>query len=297
MDPTTFVQAIVLGIVQGATEFLPISSSGHLVLVPWALGWPDLGLAFDAVVHWGTLVAVVLYFRRELVTLLQGAWAGVYGRGRNPNPGISPPVGTAIHSLDAVAARRLPWLILLGTVPAVVAGLLFEDWFARLFTRPAWAAGFLLVTGLVLVSAERLSATQRTPGRGTGSLAELTVFGAMAIGIAQAFAIAPGISRSGTTIAAGLLVGLPRPEAARFSFLLAIPVILGAGALELLRLWQAGGVAAQVPLLVGGFLAAAITGYVAIRFLLDYLRRHTLYLFALYCWVVGIGALLLTVVR
>jgi len=293
VNPITLVQALVLGIVQGATEFLPISSSGHLVLLPWLLGWPDPGLAFDAVVHWGTLVAVVLYFRHELVILIRGWWVSVREGSLGPNPAAN-----AVHPFEAVEARRLPWLILIGTVPAVAAGLLFEDWFTRLFARPVWVAGFLLVTGLLLVGAEGFQSRNQASKRGSvGSLAGLTAFGAVVIGIAQALAIAPGISRSGATIAAGLLVGLTRPDAARFSFLLAIPVILGAGMLELLRLLQMGSVAAQVPLLVSGFLAAAITGYAAIRFLLDYLRHHTLHLFAVYCWIVGLGGLLLAVIR
>lgn len=351
MDLVTFVQAIVLGLVQGATEFLPISSSGHLVLVPWLLDWPDLGLAFDAVVHWGTLVAVVLYFRQDLEALARGWLASVRERRLDPNP-TSPSQAGEPRGVEA-GDRRLAWLILIGTLPAVAAGLLFEDLFAQLFARPDWAARFLVVTGLLLVGAERVrgrrlvTAQLARPGsvsgpypssrsggevpqrvetsvrerdqelrcgaqaEGTGhdglaelhrsnsepssgvSLRELTLTGVLLIGVAQALAIAPGISRSGATIAAGLLVGLGRHDAARFSFLLATPVILGAGLLQLVRLFEAGGLAAQVPLLAVGFLVAAVTGYLAIRFLLDYLQRHTLYVFAVYCWIVGLGSLLL----
>lgn len=289
-------RAIVLGVVQGATEFLPISSSGHLVLVPWLLNWPEPGLVFDAMVHWGTLVAVIVYFWDDLRTLVRAWFASLFERSLNPDP-----------------QRRLAWLILLGGVPAGLAGILFKDFFESLFGRPQWAAALLLVTGLLLVVSERGRQQENPGGGGDASgrtaflklerfnplasplrastrqqAAYLTVSAALFIGAAQALAIAPGISRSGATIAAGLLVGLGRREAARFSFLLATPVILGAGVVQLAGLVQSGTVSTQAPTLIAGFVIAGISGYLAIRFLLDYIQRHTLYLFAAYCWLFGL---------
>lgn len=271
------LRAAVLGLVQGATEFLPISSSGHLVLVPWLLNWPEPGLLFDTMVHWGTLLAVIVYYRKDLLTLL-GAWLSSL---RERRLGTDP-------------QRRLAWLLLIGSVPAGLAGLLFEDFFESLFGRPPAAATLLLVTGLLLVASERWRGRQhsetarhaeaRMP---LASAALLSIGAALFVGTAQALAIAPGISRSGATIAAGLLVGLSRPEAARFSFLLATPAILGAGLLQLTDL--AAGNPSPTPWIsvMAGFLAAACVGYLAIRFLLEYLQRHALHIFAVYCWLAG----------
>lgn len=288
------LRAVILGIVQGATEFLPISSSGHLVLVPWVLNWPAPGLVFDTMVHWGTLVAVIAYFREDLSALAR-AWLDSIRE----------------RSLGSDPQRRLAWLIMIGSIPADLAGFRFEDFFEGLFGRPGWAATFLLVTGLLLMTSEGWHRRRRSrrsgKGRGEagGAMASLElkgsnplasplpvhslpVAGALFIGLAQALAIAPGISRSGATIAAGLLVGLSRRESARFSFLLATPAILGAGALQLVDLAKSGTASAQAPTLALGFIAAGVTGYLAIRFFLDYLRRHTLNAFAVYCWVVGL---------
>ncbi|MFQ5594805.1 MAG: undecaprenyl-diphosphate phosphatase [Anaerolineae bacterium] len=291
LDRMGILQAIILGAVQGATEFLPISSSGHLVLVPWLLNWPEPGLVFDTVVHWGTLVAVVVYFWDDLWELARAWLISLRERRVNSDP-----------------QRRLAWLILLGSIPAGLAGFLFQDFFEGLFGRPNWAAGFLLITGLLLVASEQwrhrhlgrgeASGTTSLPGsKGSNPLASslpawnLTVTGALFIGLAQALAIAPGISRSGATIAAGLLVGLSRRESARFSFLLATPVIFGAGAFKLLDLLGRGLAATQAATLIAGFSVAGLTGYLAIRFLMNYLQRHALHVFAVYCWVVGLMGL------
>lgn len=263
------LQALLLGLLQGATEFIPISSSGHLVLVPWLLGWQEPGLAFDAVVHWGTLLAVVGYFWRDLALLAQ-AWLQGWRTRSWPDP-----------------QGRLAWLILLGTLPAVALGLLLEEWFEALFSAPTMVAGFLLVTGLLLVVSERLGRRERGEG-------ELGWLDALLIGLGQAMAIAPGISRSGATMAAGLLRGLRREAAARFSFLLALPVILGAGVLQLAKLAASEQGRGEWPTLALGFITAAASGYLCIRFLLGYLRHHSLYPFALYCCVAGLVALALS---
>ena len=262
-------QAIILGLLQGATEFIPVSSSGHLVLVPWLLGWAEPGLAFDAVVHWGTLLAIGGYFWRD-IALLASAWLqGWHARS-----------WTEPHA-------RLAWLILLGTLPAVVLGLLLEGWFEALFSAPPAVAGFLLATGLLLIVSERL-------GRRERGEEQLQWLDALFIGLGQAVAIAPGISRSGATIGVGLLRGMRREAAARFSFLLAIPVVLGAGLVEVAQLVASGPAEGEWLTLALGFITAAASGYLSIRFLLRYLRRRSLYLFALYCCAAGFIALALS---
>jgi undecaprenyl-diphosphatase len=268
----TFSQALLLGILQGATEFLPVSSSGHLVLVPWFLGWPSPGLPFDTLVHWGTAFAVVGYFWRDWVGLGRALW-------------------TALRTRCLAAPQaRLALLILLGTVPAAVLGFLLESFFEGIFGHPAMAALLLLVTSAMLALSERLSRRHR-------QLASLTWADALVVGAAQALAIFPGISRSGATISAGILGGLQRQAAARFSFLLATPVILGAGALQLLDLVEAGSLAAQAPDLAVGLVAAFLTGLACIHFLLRYLQRNSLYPFAVYCAAVGIAGLVVALAR
>jgi undecaprenyl-diphosphatase len=266
------IQALILGIVQGATEFVPISSSGHLVLVPWLLNWPEPGLVFDTIVHWGTLVAVLAFFWRDILALAR-AWAG----------------SLVERSLDQPESR-LAWLIIVGTLPAALMGFFGEDFFQSLFSSPGWVAALLLVTGGGLALSERLGRRQR-------SLGDLGWLDSVLIGLAQGLAIAPGISRSGATMATGLLRGVEREAAARYSFLLATPIIFGAGLLQLAELFQAGAVGAQLLPLVIGFLAAAISGYLCIKFLLAYLQRGRLYVFAVYCWLAGIASLIIFLMR
>jgi undecaprenyl-diphosphatase len=265
-------QAVVLGIVQGATEFLPISSSAHLVLVPWLLGWASPDLVFDTIVHWGTLAAVVLYFAGDLWVIIRD-WA----------------LGT-FRLRPATPSTRLGWLIILGTIPAVLMGALGEEPVEALFAAPAWAAGFLLVTAAILVVSERI-------GRQTRDAESMTWWEALLIGLAQGLALAPGISRSGATIAMGLVLGLRRPAAARFSFLLSVPIILGAGLLQLLDFVGTPGASDSAGLLAVGFLAAAVSGFLAIHFLLSFVRRRRLYPFAAYCALLGITALALYFLR
>jgi undecaprenyl-diphosphatase len=274
MDP----RALFLGLLQGATEFLPVSSSGHLVLIPWLLGWPLPSLAFDTMVHWGTLVAVIAYFWRDWLALLRGAWTGLRTRS------LSDP------------AARLFLLLLVGTIPGALAGVLLEDFFEGMFARPAAAAGFLLLTAAILTLAE-LGWARRTSGPAPRALPAISWADALAVGLAQAVAILPGVSRSGATIAAGLGRGLEREAAARFSFLLSAPIILGAGAMQLWKLAQAGTLAGEAPLLAAGFLTALASGLAAIHFLLAYVRRRPLYPFALYCILLGILGLTVAALR
>lgn len=275
------IQGIILGIVQGVTEFIPVSSSGHLVLVPWALGWQEPGLLFDTVVHWGTLIAVLAYFWRD--------WGGI-ARGFFDSLAIRGPWNSAPGGRLASPQSRLAWSIILGTVPAVLIGLLFEDYVESLFSTPAIVAIFMLVTALILAVSERL-------GRRSRGLEALQLPDALAVGLAQAAAIAPGISRSGATIAAGLGRGLTRDGAARFSFLLSTPVILGAGLLQVAKTLTENVGEANWLLLLAGLAAAAVSGYLCIKFLLAYLRRGKLYVFAAYCALVGIVALAINFLR
>jgi undecaprenyl-diphosphatase len=268
----SILQAIILGLVQGATEFIPVSSSGHLVLLPWLLGWDSPGLVFDTVVHWGTLVAVLAYFWRDWWSLIT-AWLQGLLRWDWREP-----------------QARLMWWLLLGSLPAAIFGYLLEDFFESLFGQPAWVSLFLLGTAGLLALSERL-------GHKVRDLGALRWPDALIIGLGQAAAIAPGISRSGATMSAGLLRGVGRQAAARFSFLLATPIILGAGLLQLLDLLAMPDPFAQIPTLAAGFGVAAVSGYVCIWGLLRFLQRGRLYPFAVYCALAGSACLLVAWVR
>lgn len=292
------LQALVLGLVQGATEFIPISSSGHLVLVPWLFNWEEAPLAFNTTVHWGTLVAVVAVFWRDLAALLRAAICELQIASDRLGRRILGGSFSRAESLKLETSNpqfethpsRLAWAIVLASVPAALAGFLFEDFFEDLFGRPTAAAGLLLVTAAILTLSERL-------GRRERSLVDIGWLDALFIGLAQALAIMPGISRSGTTIAAGLTRGIRREAAARFSFLLSTPVILGAGLFKLLDLAGEGGLATLTGPLVLGFVTAAVSGYVCIRWLLTYLARRPLYVFAIYCGAFGLFNLIVAWMR
>ncbi len=263
------LEALILGIVQGATEFLPVSSSGHLVLVPWWLGIDKPPLLFDVVVHLGTMMAVLVYFWRDWLTLLRA--------------GLNAPQNRNFQDPDV----RLLLLIVIGTVPAALAGVLLDDVFEAAFAEPRAAALFLWVTAALLVLSERAYAADRP-------LTDLKPLDAILIGAAQAFAIFPGISRSGSTIAVGIMRGLPRPAAARFSFLLATPIIFGAGAKQFFDVLT-GDVTVGSDLLgplIAGFLSAAVIGFLSIWFLLRLLQARRLYGFAVYCAAFGTLSLL-----
>ncbi len=276
------LHAIILGIVQGLTEFIPVSSSAHLVLVPWVFGWPAPGLLFDTMLHWGTLTAVVAYFWRDWISIIRGFFRSLTAHG---------PWNSSTHGRLADADSRLAWGIIIGSLPAVVFGVLFEAFFESLFGSPAAVAVFLLVTAGILTLSERL-------GSRTRSLKTLTMTDAVAVGFAQAVAIAPGISRSGATIAAGLARGLKREDAARYSFLLSTPIIFGAGLKQLLDVVTSGAsAAAPWGAVLAGTLAAALSGYLCIRFLLAYLRSGKLYVFAAYLVMVSVAILILNAIR
>jgi undecaprenyl-diphosphatase len=262
-----------LGIVQGATEFLPVSSSGHLVLVPWLLGWGFNGIAFHVVLHAGTLLAVVVYFRRDLWNLLCAAWRGILQRRPFEDP-----------------LARQAWLLLLASAPAAVVGFLLEDLVSEALETPFAVSAFLLVTSGLLLLSERL-------GRKDRDAHALNAWDAVWIGLAQALALFPGISRSGATIAGGLTRGLHREEATRISFLLSVPVILGGTLFTLFDLYSTPVVMVQIVPMVVGFLASAGVGYPAIHLLLRHVRRRPLTGFAVYCLLAGVVGFALSVFR
>jgi undecaprenyl-diphosphatase len=261
-------QAIVLGIVQGLTEFLPISSSGHLRIVPAFLGWDDPGTAFTAVIQLGTMAAVLLYFRRDLVRIATAWLASLRDPARR-------------SELDA----RLGWYLILGTVPIAVFGLAFKDQIEN-GARDLYLIGAMLVVfGLVLLVAEALSRRER-------DIATITRRDALVVGLAQALALVPGVSRSGATISAGLLLGFDRVSAARFSFLLSVPAVVLSGLFELRGVidGSAEGAVGAGPTAVATVLAF-ITGYASIAFLLRFLTTHSTAVFVGYRIVLG-GAVL-----
>lgn len=250
------LQDIILGLLQGLTEFLPISSSGHLVVVPAVLGWDEPSLTFDVLLHLGTLAAVVIYFRHDLM----GIVLGIMGRGT-----------------DVAAARRMALYLVVGTLPAAVLGLVLGDFFERLFESPYTTCAELVATALLLLALERAGERAARRPLDTGM--------ATGIGVAQAVAIFPGISRSGATIGAGLVMGLSREEATRFSFLLSIPAIAGAGVVSLADV--AGGGLDVTAGVVAGVIASGVAGYVSIGALLRFVRTHSLTVFAVYLLVMA----------
>ena len=264
----SLLEAIIIGIIQGATEFLPISSDGHLVLVPAVFGLSQPDLVLIGLVHAGTLLAIVSYFWRDLLAIARAVFAGL-----------------AQRQPFATADARLGYFMVLGSIPAGIVGLLAMDFFEEQFGSPTVAAVGLLVTAAFLVAGERLN-------RGTKTLDRLTWLDTLIIGSFQVLALLPGVSRSGTTIAAGLGRGLDRPTAARFSFLVGLPAIAGAGLLSIIDIFSAQG---SLPMghYAAAFVAAAVVGYGCIAFLLNWLKRHTLYPFAIYCAVAGLLYLLL----
>lgn len=268
------IQAIVLGIVQGLTEFIPVSSSGHLVIVPWFLGWDHQSLLFDTVLHWGTLLSIIAVFWRDLWAIFVATLTSIMRRSlADPN-------------------ARLGWFIVVGSIPAAVTGLLFKDFFEGLFSSPRAVGFFMLFTAAILAGSEQLARRKRAHH----DLTTMRWPQAIAMGLAQAIALAPGISRSGSTMAAGLATGIRRDEAARFSFLLGTPAFFGAALLQLLDTLEAApsDVSAQLPALLVGAVVSAVVGYLAIRGLIAYLRRRSLYVFSIYCLVVGLVVIALS---
>jgi undecaprenyl-diphosphatase len=260
------LEVIVLGIVQGLTEFLPISSTAHLAVIPWLFGWPDPGLSYDIALHVGTLAAVLLYFFRDWVQIIGQAF------------GIS-------MEADPVLQRNrgLLWLLIAGTIPAALAGLIFQKQAETTLRTPYIIATMMIGIGLVLWFADR-------SGRRQKDLSHVSFIDSLTVGVAQALAVVPGVSRSGVTIAAGLFRDLDRATAARFSFLLSTPVIAGAAAKDLWDLMRhQGGIPPEMrSAFLIGIAVSAVVGGLTIKFFLDYLKRRGLAFFVLYRLVFGI---------
>jgi undecaprenyl-diphosphatase len=276
----SILEAVILGIVQGATEFIPISSSAHLIIVPWLAGWNDpalTSLPFDVALHLGTLMAVLIYFAQDWIRLIRAGIASIIERHIGDDPD-----------------RRLAWFIIIGTIPGAIVGALAESKIEELFHQPftpiqpaALIAMAIIIAGMgmLLWLADRMS--QHREG-----MDGLTFKQVILIGLTQALAIFPGVSRSGSTITTGLALGLKRETAARFSFLLSAPVIAGAGLKSLYDVYQGAQAGAltfnDLVLFLVGFIAAAVVGYLCIRFLLNYLQKHTVDVFVYYRFALAI---------
>jgi len=252
----SIIHALVLGLVQGLGEFLPISSSAHLIITPWLFKWQDPGLGFDVALHWGTLLAVVIYFRTDVRDLIRGFWHSLFKSTRDLKNNIY---------------QKLSWLLILASVPGAIFGYLLESKAETTFRSPELIAVTLSVLGLILLFADSL-------GKKTKNLDRITKTDALLIGLAQAAAVIPGVSRSGATMTAGLGLNFKREDAARFSFLMSIPIILGAG---LVALKDGFGGMDGVSLTVG-FLTAAVSGFLAIKYMLRYISKHDYKIFVWY---------------
>lgn len=253
----SFLEALLLGLIQGITEFLPISSTAHLRVVPALLGWQDPGAAVSAVIQLGTLLAVLIYFRKDILRMVKAFFSGIASR---------KPFETA--------DSRMAWWVCLGTIPVVLAGLILKHSIETSFRSLYIIAASLFLLGIFLLIAEKISSFRRT-------MEEMKWWESLIVGIAQALALIPGSSRSGTTITASLFLGYTREAAARFSFLLSIPAVTASGLFELyeIRHELAGTMGFTM---VVATLVAAVTGYIAIEFLLRYLRKNTTYVFIWY---------------
>jgi len=268
------IQAIILGAVQGLTEFLPISSSAHLVLIP-AIMHVKSSVPFDVILHVGSLLAVIVFFWRDLVKIIKSFFLSLADLFR----------GSFMKNLKEDPFTRLAWLIIIGSIPAGILGFLFKTQFESIFENIPAVGFFLIINGLLLWGAERTK-------RGDKAVKDVTFKNSLLIGLFQAIAIAPGISRSGATISAGLFSGLNRELAARYSFLLSIPAILGSTLVTAKGI--TGLVDTQTGVIIAGFIAAAIFGYLAIGLLLRIIKGSTLMIFAYYSWIVGTITLILS---
>ncbi|MBQ9160663.1 MAG: undecaprenyl-diphosphatase UppP [Methanobrevibacter sp.] len=263
------IQAIIIGIVQGLTEFLPVSSSAHLVFAQKLLG-VESSLAFDVFLHLGTLIAVLWFFRWDIIKMLKSWWLSIGDILQ----------GRFMEGFRQDPYKRLAWYVILATIPVGVVGVLFEDSVDALFAGALYVpAFFLFVTGTILYLSQRMSS-------GNVNLNNISKKEALWMGLGQACAILPGLSRSGTTIAAGLTIGLEKEFAAKFSFILSIPAIFGAFVFKLKDIGAAMD-ANFLPIFLG-FIVSIVAGYLAIKWMLDLIQNRSLDIFAYYCWAVGI---------
>jgi len=266
----TILQALILGVIQGITEFLPISSSGHLVIVPFLLGWnlpQQQAFTFDVLIQFSTLFAVLIYYQNDIIQIAKAMWKNM----REKKPFASVP-------------SRIGWLTLLATIPAGLVGFFFQDIISDAFSNPQLAAGFLLVTALLLIVSE-------IKGKQTRDLGKLNWKDAILMGLSQAISVFPGVSRSGSTISGGLFRDLNRKAAGQFAFLMAIPIMTAAGFLSLLDLLRAPELDGFFAIMAVGFITSGVVGFFAINWLLKFISDHSMIPFAIYCAIVGIGTL------
>lgn len=257
------VQASILGIIQGITEFLPVSSSGHIILIPELFGWSDQGLGFDVVVHLGTLLAVIVFFRKKLFQIITGFITG--------------------HSKRFSKPRQLGWLLILATIPAGLAGIFLQDFVESTLRSPLVVAVSLILWGVVLGIADRYGENSQDR-----KIEELNWKHVLFIGCAQAIALIPGTSRSGITMTAGLFCKLDKTEAAEFSFLMSVPIIGSAGVLKLSQLINSGLIERSLEFLIIGFVVSAISGFVAIWLLMGLIKKWNYLPFAVYRVVIAL---------
>jgi undecaprenyl-diphosphatase len=262
----SFLQSLILGVVQGVTEFIPISSTAHLILVPWLVGWkfdPKVAFVFDVLLQLGTVAAVIAYFWNDLAEIARATLSGLLSRR---------PLATG--------KARLGWLIVLATVPAVLVGLAFKPFFEGLHRNPVAVASILTLGAALIVVTEKV-------GRRSRGFDSITWRDALIIGASQSLALLPGVSRSAATICGGMLCHLERPSAARFSFLMSVPVLIAAAVLAVKDLVELPGFGDYLPPLAAGFLASAVVGFASIHWLLTYLARHPMNVFAWYRLLMG----------
>lgn len=271
------LSAIILGAVQGLAEFLPISSSGHLVLVPALLG-VETTLAFDTVLHIGTLVAIFTFFWKDIINLIRGFILSLVD--------LSEGLDKFTQGLRNSAEKRFSWLIIVGSIPTAFIGIFLKDAIETIFRGTLFVGIFLVITGLLLYYSER----QR---HGSITAKSMSFKQAIIVGICQGLAVLPGISRSGATISSGLCLGLEREYAARYSFLLSIPAVLGAG---LIQIKDIASIDVSFTILLAGFLSSVIFGYLAIKLLMKMIKGWSLNIFAYYCWIIGILTIMLSVI-
>ncbi len=262
-------QAFILGMVQGLGEFLPISSSAHLIVTPWLFGWPDQGLAFDVALHWGTLLAVVVYFYKDILEMIKGFFRTF-----------------TKFNLKTDYYQKLAWLVILATIPAAIIGKLFEHQVETALRNPILIAFTLSIGGIILYIADKYGTKQK-------DISHISWLNSFLVGCSQALALIPGISRSGSTMIAGLLQGFKRQDAAKFSFLMSIPIILGAGVLELPNI---ANIDNHGQLLVG-FVSAAVFGFLAIKYLLRYISNHSFTIFVWYRLIIAALIIIVYMIR
>jgi len=271
----TILQAIILGILQGLTEFLPISSSGHLVILPFFLNWqlPEKEMfIFNVLVQVGTMVAVIIYFWKDLIAIIAGFFKQLFS-------------GTPFATTNA----RLGWLLIIATIPAGLAGLFLQDLVEASFTSPLFAGIALMITAILMILGEIIC-------HRIGGTEDITILEALFMGVMQSLALFPGISRSGATISGGMMRHLRREAAGKFSFLMAVPIMLAAGGLSTYQMvTEVPDLMSFLPTMAIGFITALVVGYIAIRWLLRFLVNHSLIYFSIYCLLLGSATILVPI--